>query len=44
MIVISTTPAGEKASSARPSAVGCVGSVAAGVKAVTGRAPGCFSM
>ena len=40
MIVMSTTPGGEKASSARPSAVGWAGSVAAGLNDVTGPWPG----
>ena len=40
MIVMSTTPGGEKASRARPSAVGWAGSVAAGLNDVTGPWPG----
>ena len=40
MMVISTMPGGEKASRARPSAVGWAGSVAAGLKTVTGPWPG----
>lgn len=44
MMAISTVAAGQKASRARPSAVGCAGSVAAAENAVTGPGPGSFSM
>ena len=44
MIVISTVRAGEKASSARPIAVGWAGTVAAELNEVAGRGPGTFSM
>ena len=44
MIVISTVRAGEKASSARPIAVGWAGTVAAELNVDAGRGPGTFSM